>query len=85
MAVEDAATDVTRRPLPATNADHAQRIRKFQNMNGNAVKHPGMDASLVEIGANESSDEWLFRVKDSEIGTGRNDRELGPSAAAETG
>lgn len=56
-------------PLPVLHT-HKSPVRQiFQNLIGNALKYskPGMPVH-IELGADESGDEWLFFVKDNGIG-----------------
>ncbi|HIE96932.1 MAG TPA: hypothetical protein EYQ63_07925 [Fuerstia sp.] len=67
-SIQESGAAVTIGALPDAWVDHAQMIRVFQNLIGNAIKYRGDKVPDVRIQAQESSDEWKIRVSDNGIG-----------------
>lgn len=68
-SIKESGASVKVDKLPMVNADQAQLVRLFQNLVGNALKFRRVDAvPVIEIGAVESSEVWVFSVKDNGIG-----------------
>ena len=60
---------VTYSKLPAVMADETQFSMLFQNLIGNAIKFRKEDEPpVIEISAESSETEWIFKVKDNGIG-----------------
>lgn len=62
-----ATIDVGTMPL-LTWADKTQMAQLLQNLVGNALKYSSDETPVVQITAEERTDEWLFAVKDNGIG-----------------
>lgn len=55
--------------LPVIKAERSLMFQLFQNLISNAIKYRKNDvAPLVEVGFNESNNEWKFFVKDNGLG-----------------
>jgi light-regulated signal transduction histidine kinase (bacteriophytochrome) len=59
---------VTIESLPEVWIDHAQMIRVFQNLIGNAIKYHGEKDPDIRIWCRDSSDAWKIYVSDNGIG-----------------
>ena len=68
VAIEEAAAEVTRDPLPVINADREQLVRLFQNLIGNAIKYRGDQPPRIHVWAADVDGQWEFRVRDNGIG-----------------
>jgi light-regulated signal transduction histidine kinase (bacteriophytochrome) len=54
--------------LPVVMADRIQMMQLFQNLLGNAIKFRGADKPRIHISVTESSENYIFSVKDNGIG-----------------
>ncbi|HEX2867447.1 MAG TPA: ATP-binding protein [Ignavibacteriales bacterium] len=68
VAIETSHADIKTSPLPVLRANHTQIRQLFQNLIGNAIKFRGDIKPVIEIKAQEESDDWLFSIKDNGIG-----------------
>ncbi|MGE5379228.1 MAG: sensor histidine kinase, partial [Candidatus Aminicenantes bacterium] len=68
VAVETSHADIRVSPLPALMANHTQIRQLFQNLIGNAIKFRGDEIPVIEVGALEEAERWLFSIKDNGIG-----------------
>lgn len=68
-AIMESGAEVRRAQMPSVYVDPTQFIRLLQNLIGNAIKFrkPG-EPPVIEVGARESAEGWVFSVKDN--GTG---------------
>jgi signal transduction histidine kinase len=67
-AIEDTHAQVTAGPLPHVRGEPALLAAVFQNLIGNALKFHGEAPPRVEIGAERTGGEWVFRCADDGIG-----------------
>lgn len=68
LAIAETNTQISRIALPTVIGDASQLIQLFQNLIANGIKYRGSAAPVIEIGAREQGQEWLFWVKDNGIG-----------------
>jgi light-regulated signal transduction histidine kinase (bacteriophytochrome) len=68
LAIAETDTLISRIPLPTVIGDASQLIQLFQNLIANGIKYRGEAAPIIEIGAREQEQNWLFWVKDNGIG-----------------
>ncbi|MGL5836469.1 MAG: ATP-binding protein [Waterburya sp.] len=68
LAIAETHTQISRISLPTVIGDASQLIQLFQNLIANGIKYRGSAAPMLEIGAREQGQEWLFWVKDNGIG-----------------
>jgi signal transduction histidine kinase len=68
LAIAETNTQIIRIPLPTVIGDASQLIQLFQNLIANSIKYRGSATPVIEIGAREQGQEWLFWVKDNGIG-----------------
>jgi PAS domain S-box-containing protein len=66
--IQESGATVTIESLPEVWIDHAQMIRVFQNLIGNAIKYRGKKTPEIRIWSRDSSDLWKFYVSDNGIG-----------------
>jgi light-regulated signal transduction histidine kinase (bacteriophytochrome) len=59
--------------LPVVMADRIQMMQLFQNLLGNAIKFRGADKPRIHISVTESSEDYIFSVKDNGIGIPKED------------
>ena len=68
LAIDEAAAEITRDPLPVVQADHTQLVCLFQNLLGNSIKYRGPHLAQIHVSAEDAGEQWLFRVRDNGIG-----------------
>lgn len=68
LAIAETHTQISRIALPTVIGDASQLIQLFQNLIANSIKYRGDADPIIEIGATEQKQEWLFWVKDNGIG-----------------
>jgi light-regulated signal transduction histidine kinase (bacteriophytochrome) len=68
LAIAETNTQISRFSLPTIIGDASQLIQLFQNLIANGIKYREEAAPIIEIGAREQEQEWLFWVKDNGIG-----------------
>ncbi len=68
VAIEESHTIITNDELPAVRVDAAQIAQLFQNLLSNGIKFGANNTPFVHVSFSESSDEWVFSVKDNGIG-----------------
>jgi PAS domain S-box-containing protein len=73
-AINESGAVFERGQMPVVYADPAQFIRLLQNLIGNAIKFrkPGAKP-VIEVGARESAEGWVFSVKDNGVGIAPGD------------
>jgi light-regulated signal transduction histidine kinase (bacteriophytochrome) len=54
--------------LPFIIADKSQMMLLLENLVGNAIKYHGKETPEIKVGFRDSSNEWLFWVRDNGIG-----------------
>jgi signal transduction histidine kinase len=59
---------ITRDTLPKLHVDYSQMVQVFQNLIGNSIKYKSDKTPKIHISVLNSSDNWLFGVKDNGIG-----------------
>jgi light-regulated signal transduction histidine kinase (bacteriophytochrome) len=68
LAITETNTQISRTALPTIIGDASQLIQLFQNLIANSIKYRTDAAPVIEIGAAQQEQEWLFWVKDNGIG-----------------
>jgi PAS domain S-box-containing protein len=68
LRIQESGAIVTIDDLPDVWIDHAQMIRVFQNLIGNAIKYRSKKDPEVRIWSRDSSDMWEIYVSDNGIG-----------------
>lgn len=76
MAAAEVGAEITCGDLPVVLGDHAQLVRLFQNLIGNAVKYRAPQrAPRIHVAAERQAGRWLFSVRDNGIGIDPKDAE----------
>ena len=69
IAAEESRAVVTHDRLPTLMADETQLVQLFQNLIGNAIKfQDNHNPPEIHISAEETGNEWLFKVRDNGVG-----------------
>jgi light-regulated signal transduction histidine kinase (bacteriophytochrome) len=68
LTIAETNTQIIRISLPTVFGEAAQLVQLFQNLIANGIKYRGQATPIIEIGAREQEQEWLFWVKDNGIG-----------------
>ncbi|NJL53589.1 MAG: GAF domain-containing protein [Hydrococcus sp. SU_1_0] len=68
LAIAETNTQISRTSFPTVIGDASQLIQLFQNLIANGIKYRAEAVPVIEIGAKEQKQEWLFWVKDNGIG-----------------
>jgi len=68
LAIAETNAQISRIPLPTVIGDASQLTQLFQNLIANSIKYRGEETPIIEIGAREQEQEYLFWVKDNGIG-----------------
>jgi len=67
-AVQESKAAVNWNGLPVLKVDSSQLAQVFQNLIANAIKFHGTEAPVIQIGAEEKNQEWVFTFSDNGIG-----------------
>lgn len=68
-ALREADAEVTRGPLPTLRVEEVRLQQVFQNLIGNAVKYRRENVlPRIQVSAERTACEWLFRVADNGVG-----------------
>ena len=67
-AIEESGAVIEVGELPTVLADRSQLGQVFQNLIANAIKFRGDHPPHIEVSAQRSGEEWVFRVADDGIG-----------------
>jgi PAS domain S-box-containing protein len=54
--------------LPEVVANESQMVQLFQNLVGNSLKYKGDLAPVIQVGAEETEEEWVISVRDNGMG-----------------
>ena len=74
-SIEENNAIITYDPLPTIKCDHSQIRQLLQNLITNAIKFHDKEPPKIHISAEETGNEWKFRVQDNGIGIGPEYRE----------
>jgi len=73
--IRESGTIVTSSPLPTLVAEETMLEQVFQTLISNAIQFRGEAAPSIHISAENTSDRWLFSVRDNGIGIDRKNAE----------
>lgn len=69
IAIQESNVQIVRNPLPKVIGNQGQLNQLFQNLLENAIVYRNSEIqSVIEVGAQEQTENWLFWVKDNGIG-----------------
>lgn len=67
-SIDESQAEIMVGTLPTIDAYENQMTQLMQNLIGNAIKFHGSERPRVRISASESSESWVFAIKDNGIG-----------------
>jgi PAS domain S-box-containing protein len=74
VAIEDSCAVIRHDKLPTVRGDHAQLLRLFQNMLGNALKYRKPEIPpQISVSATQNGEFWIISVSDNGIGIAPSD------------